>query len=387
MFDLYLAVTAPPVGLQKLLSLWPLWLPIVVGALAIFLLMPRPRPYPTVYGALLGLLALLLAGRFLVAPVGVAPETVLFYLFAGLAVASGTLLVTQQNPARAALSFTLVVLNGCGLFLLLAAPFLMAATIIVYAGAIIVTFLFVLMLAQQVKWTDADARSEAGRASFTGGILLATLLFVIGEGYATPSVDALIAGVEKCQKELASVIESSDKEELTKTVKDINEELQGSEQSLLRQTLVLVASHRLKDLTQRVERLLIEEPQGPVDNPTERLSKQLSSLHALLLEARNRLGTNPPPVDRVQLSNLSGPPSNLSASEIRRDSKTGRPMMPADNAAFLGRSLFTDYLLPLQLGGLLLLVATVGAVAIAQRHLDQTRKSQAANRGGSGGQA
>ena len=59
------------------------------------------------------------------------------------------MLVTQQNPARAALSFALVVLSTCGLFLLLAAPFLMAATIVIYAGAIVVTFLFVIMLAQQ----------------------------------------------------------------------------------------------------------------------------------------------------------------------------------------------------------------------------------------------
>ena len=41
--------------------------------------------------------------------------------------------------------------------------------------------------------------------------------------------------------------------------------------------------------------------------------------------------------------------------------------MPAENAAYLGRSLFTDYLLPVELGGILLLVATIGAIAIAQR--------------------
>src|SRR5439155_438322 len=71
-------------------------------------------------------------------------ETFLFYLFAAIAIVAGGLLVTQQNPARAALSFAIVVLATCGLFLLQAAPFLMAATIIVYAGAIIVTFLFVI---------------------------------------------------------------------------------------------------------------------------------------------------------------------------------------------------------------------------------------------------
>src|SRR4051794_24436533 len=136
---------------------WPLWLPLLAGAASVYLLLPRPRPYPGWMGGLAGLAAIVLAGLFLLKPLGLSPETALFYCFAALAVASGGLLATQRDPARAALSFTLVVLSTCGLFLLLAAPFLMAATIIIYAGAIIVTFLFVIMLAQQQGYSDADA--------------------------------------------------------------------------------------------------------------------------------------------------------------------------------------------------------------------------------------
>ena len=78
---------------------------------------------------------------------------------------------------RAALSFALVVLSTCGLFLLLAAPFLMAATIIIYAGAIIVTFLFVIMLAQQAGLSDADQRSrEPFLACVAGFVLLGAML-------------------------------------------------------------------------------------------------------------------------------------------------------------------------------------------------------------------
>jgi hypothetical protein len=69
----------------------------------------------------------------------------------------------------------------------------------------------------------------------------------------------------------------------------------------------------------------------------------------------------PPP-----LSNASGPPPSTPPQEFRRDAQ-GRPELPAENSAYLGRALFTDYLLPVELGGLLLLVATVGAIAIAQR--------------------
>ena len=90
------------------------------------------------------------------------------------------MMITQKNPVHAALSFALVVLSTCGLFLLQAAPFLMAATIIVYAGAIVVTFLFVIMLAQQEGPSDADQRTrEPFLASLAGGVLLAALVCVL----------------------------------------------------------------------------------------------------------------------------------------------------------------------------------------------------------------
>ena len=47
--------------------------------------------------------------------------------------------------------------------------------------------------------------------------------------------------------------------------------------------------------------------------------------------------------------------------------------LPAQNVAALGRSLFTDYLLPVELAGMLLLVATVGAIAIAGRRAEGLR--------------
>ena len=162
---------------------WLFVLPLLAGAAAVYLLLPRPRAYPVLWGALLGVAALGLAGWLVVGFGVLTPESFLFYVFSAVAVAFGGLLVTQRNPARAALAFALVVLSTCGLFLLLAAPFLMAATIIIYAGAIIVTFLFVLMLAQQEGPSDADARSrEPMLASIIGFVLLGALLYVLHAG-------------------------------------------------------------------------------------------------------------------------------------------------------------------------------------------------------------
>src|SRR5262245_58452532 len=104
-------------------------------------------------------------------------------------------MITQKNPVHAAISFTLVVMSTCGLFLLQAAPFLMAATIIIYAGAIVVTFLFVLMLSQQAGFSDADDRTrEPFLAAFAGFLLLGSVLLVIHRAY--PSTEPLRELVE-----------------------------------------------------------------------------------------------------------------------------------------------------------------------------------------------
>src|SRR5262249_39772043 len=134
-------------------------------------------------------------GWLIVRTSAVTPETILFYAFSGIAIVAAVLLVTHRNPARAALAFALVVLSTCGLFLLLAAPFLTAATVIIYAGAIVVTFLFVLMLAQQEGPSDADLRSrEPMLASVAGFILLGTLLYLLHMTYDLPrELDSFLA--------------------------------------------------------------------------------------------------------------------------------------------------------------------------------------------------
>src|SRR5260221_2970613 len=117
---------------------WFVLLPTLLGFLAIYWLMPQVRQSRRAWGAAAGGLALVLTGILLLHGTGIWPETLLFYSFATIAVLGGVLLITQHNPVYAALSFALVVLSTCGLFLLNGAPFLTAATIIVYAGAIVV---------------------------------------------------------------------------------------------------------------------------------------------------------------------------------------------------------------------------------------------------------
>ncbi len=376
-------------------------LPLLAGAAAIYFLLPRPQGRQLFYGAVLGILALALAGVLIVNVGGASVETVLFYIFSGLAVVSGTLLITQQNPARAALSFTLVILSVCGLFLLLAAPFLMVATIIIYAGAIVVTFLFILMLAQQTGPSDADARSrEPLLASLTGFILLGALLYVLQLGFLPKTqtvdprrIDPFLSRIRAAEtmetpREITDAL-LGNPEELNETLEKMRaerdwsrsvdqnriaasllaEELKNDHSFLfrLKKSLEILGRKDLADLTENDRVTRYDWPEDAPDRTPEKMREVLKNYEGLVQTARQDIGLVSPGWDRAKSqSGLSGPPSVL-AAQVRRDD-SGRPQAPADNSAHLGKSLFTDYLLPVELGGFLLLVATVGAIAIAQRH-------------------
>ena len=73
-------------------------------------------------------------------------ETALFYVFGGLAVLGALNLILQRHPIHSALSLILVMASLAVLYLLLGAEFIAAVQIIIYAGAIMVLFVFVIML-------------------------------------------------------------------------------------------------------------------------------------------------------------------------------------------------------------------------------------------------
>ena len=93
------------------------------------------------------------------------------------ALAGGISMISTRNPVHGALWFAVATISVCGLFLLQAAPFLAAATVIVYAGAIIVIFLFVIMLAQQngVAAYDRNLRAPT-MAILMSAVVLVTMV-------------------------------------------------------------------------------------------------------------------------------------------------------------------------------------------------------------------
>ena len=72
--------------------------------------------------------------------------TFFFYLLATMAIASAIAVITRRNPVHAALSLIVTLLSLAGFYLMLYAPFVAAVQIVLYAGGIMVLFLFVIML-------------------------------------------------------------------------------------------------------------------------------------------------------------------------------------------------------------------------------------------------
>jgi NADH-quinone oxidoreductase subunit J len=142
----------------------------LVGAAAMFaMLRPGPKAVRGGAGVVgLGVFAWMLVEgvKSLAGPEvgGVHPNNrpeVFFLIFSLIAVASAVRMITHSRPVYCALYFVMVVLSSAALFLLLEAEFMAFALVIVYAGAILITYMFVLMLAQQSPQADQpDAQPE-----------------------------------------------------------------------------------------------------------------------------------------------------------------------------------------------------------------------------------
>jgi NADH-quinone oxidoreductase subunit J len=107
-----------------------------------------------------------------------------FYACAALAIAGAIAVVWNKNPIRGAMGLLLMILSIAGLFLALHAQFLAVIQLIVYAGAIVVLFLFVIMLLGPSAVGPRDARGMYTRA-FGGtlfGVSAATALFLVVRG-------------------------------------------------------------------------------------------------------------------------------------------------------------------------------------------------------------
>jgi NADH-quinone oxidoreductase subunit J len=122
-----------------------------------------------------------------------------FYLFALIAVASALLFVTRKSPVAAALWLVNTMFCLAALYVLLDAQFIGAIQVIVYAGAIMVVFLFVIMLLNLGQSPPADIRGIGWKIA-AGGVAIAIIAQIIAMTRAkTPPMLTLPTGFAAAQ--------------------------------------------------------------------------------------------------------------------------------------------------------------------------------------------
>lgn len=148
-------------------------------AIGLWLLLPRAARWGQSLGALLVAVALGLFAS-LVPRLGTWAADSVFLILAAVTVLSAIATISFRNPVYCAIWFALSLLGTAALFLYQGAQFLGVATIVVYAGAILVTFLFVLMLAQPKGQAVYDRVSWAAFLSaLTGALAVGVLTLTI----------------------------------------------------------------------------------------------------------------------------------------------------------------------------------------------------------------
>jgi len=95
-----------------------------------------------------------------------------FYLLSGIMLIGGILVITRKNPVHSALALIVTLLAQASIYLMLYAPFVAGVQIILYAGGIMVLFLFVIMLVS----IDRSVRERQFNSQWVVGLIAATAL-------------------------------------------------------------------------------------------------------------------------------------------------------------------------------------------------------------------
>lgn len=310
-----------------------LYLAAVVGAVAMVAIL---RPGRRGVRAIATLVALGAFGAILSTGLReMAPETsgaLLPTVFGAVAVIAAVRMISLSRPVLAALHFVVVVLASAAMFLLLQAEFMALALIIVYAGAILITYLFVLMLARPSP-TDAaegpfdyDALPrEPVAACLVGFVLVATV-----SGAIVRDADTVRAALESpVVRVQAATAAFEDLEAMPKLLDSMaKERFPGS---------LGVAA--------------VESPDGAI----ERLR-----------------------IRQVRETDPQGLPSTVVVADAMVRFPEGEPEAPwtlveADlpgNTRLLGMKLVASFPISLELAGVILLMAMYGAVVLARRQIE-----------------
>lgn len=302
--------------MDTIISPIALYLICVLGAVGLGAALPRRNKVSEIVGGLLiaaavGFGILILALNASKAEGGL--PNFFFYPFAILALGASARMITHPRPVYSALYFILTIIASCGLYLLLSAEFMAFALVIIYAGAILITYLFVIMLATQapssaseefIDETDAVAR-EPILAAGIGFVLLAILTTAMFRG-----IGDLPAPADK----------------------------------------TLAQDSVLLNLPRKVERLLTRE--GLITN-SERLVRNEDGTAAIDVVERTITLKNTD-LGTIRVLEADQWPESLTAGNLDR----------------LGYNLMHDHPMTIEIAGIILLMAMLGATVLARKHIE-----------------
>ena len=121
-------------------------------------------------------------------------QALAFYMFATVAIAAGVMVISARNPVHSVLFLIAAFFNAAGLFVLMGAEFLAMILVIVYVGAVLVLFLFVVMM---LDINFVEMRQGFLQYLPIGGligvILLIELLFIFASWTVTPDAGTVAA--------------------------------------------------------------------------------------------------------------------------------------------------------------------------------------------------
>lgn len=219
-----------------------LFLALAIGGVGVALSVPRRKFQASLIGGIIaatgvGLLIVALGGASLAANEGLPSPA--FHILAIIALGSCLQVITHRRPVYAALYFILSILSTAGMYILLAAEFMAFALVIIYAGAILITYLFVIMLASQSRvegeeegMADYDAIGRGPiTATLASFVLLATLTVMLFSGInqiPEPSLDrvaqAEVRVLERLPGKVEKVLYREDLISLNETVVRLDEQ-------------------------------------------------------------------------------------------------------------------------------------------------------------------
>jgi len=187
-------------------AVWPTLGALLLGVVALCLLLPATTNHRRLAGAVLGLLSVLLILTGTMLPLVSLSAQWVFWALAAVTIVASVAAIATTKPVYTALWFALSLLGTSSLLFFDGAQFLSISTMAVYAGAILVTFLFVIMLAQPEGHASYD-RITWGWYTKSVAALVAALLV----GILTIALNgAVVAAAPRVQSPRAESVDQLD---------------------------------------------------------------------------------------------------------------------------------------------------------------------------------